>query len=256
MFNWTIFLSRNATIQKKFGYFYKKRENEIKLKPQKEQILQNNRSKDFCWLITNCAEFGDKRNKMVQALIGTLTSKVHIWGNAPARCVNRKRPNVVNHGSTGEKVMSHLYTPQRLLRDCKFYFAFDNSNCTDFVTQRFISAIVAGAIPIVWGRMDTYNEMLPGSFVHLNDFSSLSQVANYLESLLKDEKKLKKYHEWRKFYTYEQTGIEVACALCRELEKLKRAQMAGDQPTPTVIPNLTELFQTLQKCTPLKPVPI
>ncbi|XP_075260143.1 alpha-(1,3)-fucosyltransferase 4-like isoform X2 [Convolutriloba macropyga] len=260
LFNWTIFLSRKATIEKKFGYFYKKLDDELKLKPRKELFLQNKRSKDFCWFITQCDPFSIIRTKMVQALIEILPSKVHLWGHAADYCVNNstKHPNVVNHGPTGERLseMSHLYVPQMLLRDCKFYFAFDNSNCTDFVSQRFISAIVAGAIPIVWGRRDTYNEMLPGSFIHLSDFSSLSQLSKYLESLLKDEKKLNKYQEWRQFYIYEQTGIEVACKLCRKLEKLKRAQMAGEKPTLTLIPDLAQHYRTLQECTPIKPVPI
>ena len=259
MFNWTIFLSRNATIEKKFGFFYKKLADEQNLKNQKDFVLQKKRSKDFCWFITNCDKYvQDGRNTMVQALVQNLTSKVHMWGGAVNRCVNGRNPNIVNHGSTGEKPQewSHLYTPQRLLKDCKFYFAFENSNCTDFVTQRFISSIVAGAIPIVWGRMDTYNEMLPGSFIHMNDFTSLSQLSKYLESLLKDEKKMNKYHEWRKFYTYEQTGAEAACELCKKLEKLKRAQKAGHQITPTVIPNLAKHYESLQKCTPLQPVPI
>ncbi|XP_075260618.1 4-galactosyl-N-acetylglucosaminide 3-alpha-L-fucosyltransferase 9-like isoform X2 [Convolutriloba macropyga] len=260
MFNWTIFLSRNATIQKKFGYFYKKNEHELSLTPADKLLLHTNRSKDFCWIISNCADaFHNSRNKIVQSLIQSLSRNVHIWGSAiKAGCVNGSLSNVVDHGNTGEKQqqVSHLDVPQMLAKDCKFYFAFENSNCTDFVTTRFITSIVAGAVPIVMGRLDTYNKMLPGSFIHLSDFSSLSQLSKYLENLLKDEKKMNKYHEWRKFYTYEQTGAEAACELCKKLEKLKRAQKAGHQITPTVIPNMAEHYKSLQTCSPIDLVPI
>ena len=258
MFNWTISLSRNATIYKKFGYFYKKNDTEILVTPPKEIFVHSNRSKDYCWIISNCGQtFHNDRNKIVQSLIGSLSSKVHIWGAATKRgCVNGKHPNVVDHGLTTEGLRSHLGVPQTLLKDCKFYFAFENSNCTDFVTTRFITSVVAGAVPIVLGRLDTYNEMPPGSFVHLSQFGSITELAKHLDSLARSEEKLKSYHEWRKYYRYEQTGAEAACKLCRKLEKLKRARLAGEEIIPSMIPNLAKHYAKLEKCTPIKSPPL
>ncbi|XP_075258500.1 4-galactosyl-N-acetylglucosaminide 3-alpha-L-fucosyltransferase 9-like [Convolutriloba macropyga] len=189
--------------------------------------------------------------------MGSLSSKVHIWGAATQKgCVNGKHPNVVDHGLTTEGQRSRLGVPQTLLKDCKFYFAFENSNCTDFLTTRFITSVVAGAVPIVMGRMDNYDEMPPGSFVHLSHFATISQLAKHLDLLSKNEKELSKYHEWRKFYRYEQTGAEAACELCHKLEKLKRAQTAGEKIIPSIIPNLAKHYEELQKCTPIKSPPI
>ncbi|XP_075261462.1 glycoprotein 3-alpha-L-fucosyltransferase A-like [Convolutriloba macropyga] len=249
MFNWTIFLSRTATIQKKFIHVYKKSENDTASGP-KEKFITPNKTKDFCWMISNCGStFSKARFKVADALIKSLTSKVHIWGHATGvGCVNGSHPNVVSHGPIGSLGTSYYDVAQKHIKDCKFYFAFENSNCSDYVTEKFLNSIEVGAIPIVVGWWDTYRELLPGSFIHVSEFENPTQLAEYLEGLLRDEKKMKKYQEWREVYRYERTGYKASCELCRKLEKLKLAQIAGAPPEPSIIPNMAEKYMSLQNC--------
>ena len=250
MFNWTIFQSKNATIHKKFVHIYKKSEHEIYLQPEPEFNEFQNKSKDFCWMISNCEKvFSQSRYKIAEALIGALSSKVHIWGNAIRdKCVNGTHKNIENHGTVDRLHQNYYDEAQRHIKDCKFYFAFENSNCSDYVTEKFLNSIAVGAIPIVTGWWDTYEELLPGSYIHVNEFSNSSQLAEYLERLLQDEKLMNKYHKWRKFYRYERTGLKAACQLCHKLNKFKLAQLTGKRLKPTIIPSMFEKYKTLQKC--------
>ena len=250
LFNWTIFLSKNATIHKKYFHIYKQNYNKFSLKPRKEFNLNTNKSKDFCWMVSNCGgTFSQNRFKIADSLIRSLSNKVHIWGAGIKNgCVKSNHPNIISHGPV-EGLHTNFYDEaQERIKDCKFYFAFENSNCTDYVTEKFFNSIAVGAIPVVIGWWDTYRELLPGSFIHVNEFSNTSQLAEYLESLLKDETKMKKYHEWRKYYRYERTGVKAACELCQKLERLKLAQLLGDRSNPSIIPNMAEHYKTLQKC--------
>ena len=259
LFNWTITISSNATIHKKFIDVYKKKDNYLSWTPGKDFLVHANRSKDFCWIITNCdGAYFNRRNNLTQSLIESLTSKVHIWGRAiRSGCVDGKRPNIVDHGSAGDEGNLRQYeVPQTLTQDCKFTFAFENSNCSDFMTTRFINSLASGAIPIVMGQRDMYNDLLPGSFILADDFSSMTQLAKYLESLVQDEAKWNKYQEWRKFYTYEHTTAKAACELCHKLERTKSAQLKGYSSNPDIIPNMAEKLKSLQKCTPIGTFPL
>ena len=203
-------------------------------------------------MVSNCGSiFSWTRFKVADSLFRSLSRKVHLWGNAinhKSGCINRSHPNIVNHGVVPGAGVVYYDTAQKYIKDCKFYFAFENSNCSDYVTEKFMNAIEVGAIPIVVGWWDTYRELLPGSFIHVNEFSNASQLAEYLESLLKDEKKMKKYHEWRKYYKYERTGAKASCELCEKLQQLKLSRLAGKPLKPTIIPDMAEKFRTLQNC--------
>ena len=251
MFNWTIFLSKKATIHKKFVHIYHKTKDEIYTQLPMEEVSFQNRSKDFCWMISNCGTtFSKTRYKIADALIASLSREVHIWGQALKLGCVKNQTNVVNHGGVKGGSTNYYDVAQKYIRDCKFYFAFENSNCSDYVTEKFLNAIEAGAIPIVIGWWDTYKELLPGSFIHVNEFANSSQLADYLASLLKDETKMNKYHEWRRFYRYERTGVMAACQLCQKLERFKIDRIAGRRSKPSIITNMAEKFKSLQKCAP------
>ncbi|XP_075258479.1 4-galactosyl-N-acetylglucosaminide 3-alpha-L-fucosyltransferase FUT6-like [Convolutriloba macropyga] len=193
--------------------------------------------------------FSKNRYKIAQSLIESLSSKIHIWGRAlRLGCFKPDSQKIVNHGEIGGLGTSYYDVAQTHIKDCKFYLAFENTNCSDYVTEKFMNAIEAGAIPIVVSWWDTYEKLLPGSFIHVNKFANTSQLAEYLESLLKDEKKMNKYHEWRKIYRYERTGVKAACELCRKLENLKIAQLNGKKFNHSVIKNMAEEFKRLQSC--------
>jgi hypothetical protein len=70
----------------------------------------------------------------------------------------------------------------------KFYLAFENSDCEDYVTEKLYNAFLAGAIPIVRGPPD-YSRYIPTnhSVIHTRDFQSPKDLAAFLTELLADE---------------------------------------------------------------------
>ncbi|KAG9509164.1 Glycoprotein 3-alpha-L-fucosyltransferase A, partial [Fragariocoptes setiger] len=74
----------------------------------------------------------------------------------------------------------------------KFYLAFENSNCRDYITEKlFLNAFRRDdpqhlVIPIVMGgkSRDDYKRIAPsGSYIHVDDFRSPRELAEYLHQI-------------------------------------------------------------------------
>ena len=55
----------------------------------------------------------------------------------------------------------HLY------KDCRFVIACENSEAAGYVSEKVFLAVLAGAIPIVWGSYTLRTMLRPGSYVDL-----------------------------------------------------------------------------------------
>lgn len=65
-----------------------------------------------------------------------------------------------------------FFTDRMIERDYKFYLAFENSLCHDYVTEKFYNALLFNTVPVVYGGAD-YETLAPlGSFINVNKFSS------------------------------------------------------------------------------------
>ena len=65
----------------------------------------------------------------------------------------------------------------------KFYLAFENSNCVDYITEKFfVNGLQHNALPIVMGASkEAYERSAPQhSFIHVDDFSGPAHLAEYL----------------------------------------------------------------------------
>ena len=87
-----------------------------------------------------------------------------------------------------------------MLKTYKFYLAFENSNCRDYVTEKlFMNALQNGVVPIVMGAsVEDYAAIAPPhSFLHVDNYNSPADLANHLEILAKDENLYNEFLEWR-----------------------------------------------------------
>lgn len=65
----------------------------------------------------------------------------------------------------------------------RFYLAFENSVCRDYVTEKFFKSISRLMVPIVL-KKSIYDGYLPaGSYIAVDDFRSPRELANYLKHL-------------------------------------------------------------------------
>lgn len=103
-----------------------------------------------------------------------------------------------------------------LLRKYKFYLAFENGFCEDYITEKYWKqALEHDMVPIVMGGAD-YNELvIPESYINVLDFPSTKNLTSYLKALDKNSTAYNKYFHWKKKYKIETTAP--LCKLCEML---------------------------------------
>ncbi|CAF2074706.1 unnamed protein product [Rotaria magnacalcarata] len=100
------------------------------------------------------------------------------------------------------KILSTNEFEQTLFK-YKFYLAFENSNCQDYITEKaFYNALAHGSIPIVLGANENnYKNILPpNSFIYIQRYKNMSDLANQLRNISQNLYVFKFYHQWRIHY--------------------------------------------------------
>ncbi|KAK6758454.1 hypothetical protein RB195_015959 [Necator americanus] len=111
----------------------------------------------------------------------------------------------------------------QLIRPYKFYISIENSNCADYVTEKFYEALITRmTVPIVLKRK-TYIDVgaPPNSFVAIDDFARIADMVKFLNEAAADKNKYLQFHKWRTSYEalpehHDDTGF---CELCRRLQQ-------------------------------------
>ncbi|KAI4815354.1 hypothetical protein KUCAC02_005503 [Chaenocephalus aceratus] len=67
----------------------------------------------------------------------------------------------------------------RLVSRYQFYLALENSQHTDYITEKLWNAVRAGAVPVVLGpSRQNYERFLPPeAFIHVDDFPTVRGLA-------------------------------------------------------------------------------
>ena len=87
-----------------------------------------------------------------------------------------------------------------LSKHYKFYLAFEKINCRHYITDQFwYVALQHDVIPVVMGspRADYEKVAPPHSFIHVDDFRSIDELAKYLTKLSDDFSLYKTYFKWK-----------------------------------------------------------
>ncbi|KAJ8019534.1 Glycoprotein 3-alpha-L-fucosyltransferase A [Holothuria leucospilota] len=136
----------------------------------------------IAWMASNCAVSSWSRMKFVRNLERLI--QVDTYG----RCGKLNCPR--NELKCDEILSSH-----------KFYLALENSECQDYITEKFWkNAFTHHLVPIVYGttRKDYEKVAPPNSFVHLSDFRNMKSLVDYIKYLDKNDTAYNEYFEWRK----------------------------------------------------------
>ncbi|KAL7058003.1 hypothetical protein AAHC03_016981 [Spirometra sp. Aus1] len=89
---------------------------------------------------------------------------------------------------------------EMLSKEYKFYLAFENNNCEGYITEKFFfNALGFGMVPIVYGasREEFYQRAPPNSYIHVDDFENVEQLAKYLQYLDKNDTAYATYFAWK-----------------------------------------------------------
>ncbi|KAM4696283.1 3-galactosyl-N-acetylglucosaminide 4-alpha-L-fucosyltransferase FUT3-like [Rhinophrynus dorsalis] len=120
----------------------------------------------------------------------------------------------------------------------KFYLAFENSIYKDYITEKFWrNALDSWTVPVVLGTFrKNYERFMPGdAFIHVDDFPSAKELAEFLLVLNKDDERYRKYFNWRSHYRlWEERGLDRHyCKVCNVLRQA---------PYYQVIPSVARWF--------------
>ncbi|XP_059139032.1 3-galactosyl-N-acetylglucosaminide 4-alpha-L-fucosyltransferase FUT3-like [Physella acuta] len=198
VFNWTLTYQLHADIPMVYGILEK-------YQPPYKDIdrIYDGKSKNVAWFVSHCNSWG-LREVYVRRMSSVLP--VDIFGD----CGN------LTCGAGYRFDDSALCLPM-LSREYKFYLAFENSFCKDYITEKFFKLFKdVDIIPVVRGDFN-YKKYLPsGIFVDAADFSSPEELARYLLELGSDKKRytemLRRKNRWR----YVIPG-KMHCELCKKL---------------------------------------
>lgn len=211
-FNWTMTYRLDSDIAYPYGYLLPD--------PSARQALDvdailNKTSRALVWFVSNC-ESPSKRKWYVKMLQKHI--RVDIYGRCgPYSC------------SQATAINGSLPTCEQELieKKYKFYLAFENSVCRDYITEKFYRRWKLNSVPIVLSRAVVQDLLPPKSYIAVDDFPrGPRQLAEYLKSLMDNDEEYLKYSEWKRTgYSNVQrnpkTGLQWGfCGLC---EKLWRA---------------------------------
>jgi hypothetical protein len=164
-------------------FYLSSKDNRSTFDIEKEFQFRKNK---IIWFVSNC-KARTKRHQIAEELYKYFPIDQH------GQC---------SHLNKGRNRISSEAFEQTLFK-YKFYLAFENANCQDYITEKaFYNALAHGSIPIVLGSNEAnYKNILPpNSFIHIEHYKNLQHLADELNRISQDVKIFKSYHQWRNDY--------------------------------------------------------
>eukprot|EP00111_Clytia_hemisphaerica_P021636 TCONS_00063637-protein len=127
----------------------------------------------------------------------------------------KKFASVDIYGACGDLKCNRDECFEVIKKDYKFYMAFENSNCREYITEKFFrNALQHDVIPIVMGaHPDDYKRVAPpNSFIHVDEFNSPRQLAEYMHILDNNDDLYNEYFRWKG--TGEFINSKFVCRVC------------------------------------------
>ncbi|XP_066270775.1 alpha-(1,3)-fucosyltransferase 7-like [Branchiostoma lanceolatum] len=202
VFNWTITYRSDSDSSGAWGSLYRTYQR-LKVEgvdPKKDYTV--GKKKLAVWFISKC---NSQANRVAYATELVKHMHVDVFG----RC--------------GKSVCAkwNVTCMPGIIRQYKFYLAFENMKCKEYLTEKFWrNALANDVVPVVLGANRSDYERLapPHSYIHVDDFKSPKELADYLKMLGQDKEQYNAYFKW-KTQPPKNMPLEegVWCNLCRQI---------------------------------------
>ena len=176
----------DSDIQRPFGYYINSTptttsSDVINLKPN--QTKTQNKTKLIAWMASNCEEVFWPRYDYIQQLM------VHVHIDTYGRC---------GQFNCLPRDAEQCYWK---LNQYKFYLALTNSECRHYITEKFWhTSLQYNIVPIVYGapKVDFERFAPPNSYIHVSDFDSPKELAEYLQVVDRNDTLYNSYFDWKR----------------------------------------------------------
>ncbi|XP_047202068.1 4-galactosyl-N-acetylglucosaminide 3-alpha-L-fucosyltransferase 9-like [Girardinichthys multiradiatus] len=195
LFNLTLNYRQDSDIQVPYGSIVAAETVEDFVPPSKNKLV--------CWIVSNWNP-EHVRVKYYNELYKHI--EVHAYGHA-----------------FGEYIADKDYIPT--MASCKFYLSFENSIHKDYITEKLYIPLSIGTVPVVLGtsRQNYENFVQGDAFIHVDDFNSPKDLAEYLLLLDKNQELYLEYFKWRRHFKVNRAHFwaEHTCQACDYLRRHK-----------------------------------
>uniref|UniRef100_A0A0K0E412 Fucosyltransferase n=2 Tax=Strongyloides stercoralis TaxID=6248 RepID=A0A0K0E412_STRER len=180
-------------------YFNNLTKNEIYNLSIKLNKKINNKEKDIIWIVSNCNALSGR-----SIVIKNLSKYI----------------NIEQYGEcNGKNISLTLNERKNLYEKYYFYIASENSDCKDYITEKFFERILFISIPIVNVRkLYIRKNIPPNSFIAFDDFHSPQEMGNYLKYLISNRTEYLKYFDYRKNGWFQKKPIDYRCYTCQKFK--------------------------------------
>ena len=202
VFNWTATYHRSSDIFLPYGgYVAREIESEIEHDKFVQRIVRQKR-KLIAWAVSDCKGL---RENLVLQLQNFLD--ITVFG----KC--RKNFKIQ------DTCIVDTQECDKKLSEFKFYLAFENSYCEDYVTEKYWkNALEHNSVPIVFGKNYDEDVAIPGSYINVNEFNSIRELVQFIKFLDKNDQHYAKYFDWKRKYTIKPVN-DLICSVCQKLHR-------------------------------------
>ena len=160
------------------------------------------------WFVSHC----DTHNKRKEFVIEL---KKHIIVHVYGKCKDKKLGSRGKQCESNKENYRNCDDARDTMNSHKFYLAFENSNCVDYITEKVYKILEPHmtTVPIIMNGVDNLQNILPPkSYIDVNDFSSAEELAEYLLRLDRNDDLYNEYFAWRS--TYRCILNWIPCSFC------------------------------------------
>ena len=165
------------------------------------QIVKG-KTKMVAWFVSNCKLVASKRMELTQVL------KKYVEVDVYGRCGHLQC-------AKGDSKCNDM-----LETDYKFYLSFENSLCKDYMTEKVFNAMQKTIVPVIYNGAEVTKFLPPKSYINVEDFATVKDLADYLKFLSDNPQEYIKYFWWKEHYYISQWHY--SCSFCQALNKWNR----------------------------------
>lgn len=162
--------------------------------------LVKSKQKSAAWFVSHCNAYSN-RDGLVRKL--QQFADVDIYGKCGTLSCKR-------WSNECDEMLNTTY---------RFYLAFENSLCMDYLTEKVYDTINHLVIPVIYSGADISRFLPPRSYIDADKFRSVEDLAVFLKVLTDNPHEYVKYFWWRKYYKFARRDDVDFCALCKKLNE-------------------------------------